>query len=767
MRTLPWRPLALVALAVFLTRAPFVPPALEDYDSVNFALALDDYDPLAHQPHPPGYPVYVALARGAYALVREPSLALGLLSAFAQALAVFPVFAVFGSLAPGTLLPWTASLLLFTCPALWFNGARPMSDSVGFLFGITAQALLLRHLEGGRGLVSGSLVAGLAAGVRAQTVLLTAPLWLLALYRRGPRTKAAAAAMLAGVLWLGPLLVISGGPARYLSAFRQTMGMALDLEPLYRRFSLNLAAHAVRFVLIDPWVAAPLGGLMLGLALVGAAWAMRRQRRLLPLALLAFGPYLLAHAFLQQVEAIRYTLPYLPLLSLLAAAGIHALVAPGRSAAAQRLEVGLAALVAIVSAALTLPALGVYANVESPPEAAVDAVRSIVEGAGRMRFRGPGLFRSASGGGRRAGATPSRDQGFVLASHYTLRRYLGALPAELEVLESPPNQSVPTLRRYWIEGGTKQALFLADPRRTDLASIDPRAQRLVGRWDWPLRVDRFMPGARPARAELLQIAPPSWIAGPGWLLSLEAGRPERVARIPERLAYLRALDEPGFLLLAGAPTSATAGCMLAMDRDGEALAPVSCAAPFLSGQRLDPAGRAGYSTLRVRPQAIDTAEPAPVLMYGLDYGPRRRAGWVHGSGWFFPERDEHAQPFRWVSGTARSLIHVPEGGAVLRVEGTAPIGYVGAGGRVTLRVDGSERAQAILEQSAFALQTRLVDVPEGFHEVTIETERTFVPHELQRNGDRRVLGLRVYRFVVRHLEPRRATAPARGPAGRG
>ena len=39
----------------------FLPPALEDIDSINFALGLHDYDPAQHQPHPPGYPVYMAL----------------------------------------------------------------------------------------------------------------------------------------------------------------------------------------------------------------------------------------------------------------------------------------------------------------------------------------------------------------------------------------------------------------------------------------------------------------------------------------------------------------------------------------------------------------------------------------------------------------------------------------------------------------------------------------------------------------------------------
>ena len=40
---------------------PFLAPSLEDIDSINFALGLRDFDVAQHQPHPPGYPVYIAL----------------------------------------------------------------------------------------------------------------------------------------------------------------------------------------------------------------------------------------------------------------------------------------------------------------------------------------------------------------------------------------------------------------------------------------------------------------------------------------------------------------------------------------------------------------------------------------------------------------------------------------------------------------------------------------------------------------------------------
>ena len=42
---------------------PSLAPALEDIDSINFGMGLRHFVPALHQPHPPGYPVYMAMGR--------------------------------------------------------------------------------------------------------------------------------------------------------------------------------------------------------------------------------------------------------------------------------------------------------------------------------------------------------------------------------------------------------------------------------------------------------------------------------------------------------------------------------------------------------------------------------------------------------------------------------------------------------------------------------------------------------------------------------
>src|SRR5688572_7647285 len=57
------RALAALAMAFALSHLPYLVSTLEDIDSVNFALGIRDFDVASHRPHPPGYPIYIALGK--------------------------------------------------------------------------------------------------------------------------------------------------------------------------------------------------------------------------------------------------------------------------------------------------------------------------------------------------------------------------------------------------------------------------------------------------------------------------------------------------------------------------------------------------------------------------------------------------------------------------------------------------------------------------------------------------------------------------------
>src|SRR5438105_1821127 len=61
-----------LALAAVVTRLPFVTHTLYAFDSANYALAVRDFYNVAfHQPHPPGYPLYVLFARAIDLVVQD------------------------------------------------------------------------------------------------------------------------------------------------------------------------------------------------------------------------------------------------------------------------------------------------------------------------------------------------------------------------------------------------------------------------------------------------------------------------------------------------------------------------------------------------------------------------------------------------------------------------------------------------------------------------------------------------------------------------
>jgi len=219
---------ALVFLALHL---PYLPKSLEDLDSINFALGVRQFDVAHHQPHPPGYPVYIALAKIVHSAVADEAHALALLSVAAGALGVLAMAVLFGELTRIKWSSWVPVALALTSPLYWFTAGRPLSDMPGLAAALAVQALTLGATTT-RALSIAAFAAGLATGIRSQVAWLTVPL-LLARGTRGlgdwgtrsphvpsaqspaasPQPLAPALFFVAGVLvWAAPLVMLTGGP---------------------------------------------------------------------------------------------------------------------------------------------------------------------------------------------------------------------------------------------------------------------------------------------------------------------------------------------------------------------------------------------------------------------------------------------------------------------------------------------------------------------------------------------------------------------------
>src|ERR1700724_3805574 len=124
---------ALLVAATALTRWGFRSRFLYDIDSVNFALALQRFDPSVHQPHPPGYFLYVRLGMLAHAIFHDPNTALVAISILASGGAVAMIHLLASSWF-GDSAARFAGLFFVVSPLAWFHGTVALTYIVEVFF---------------------------------------------------------------------------------------------------------------------------------------------------------------------------------------------------------------------------------------------------------------------------------------------------------------------------------------------------------------------------------------------------------------------------------------------------------------------------------------------------------------------------------------------------------------------------------------------------------------------------------------------------------
>src|SRR5438093_13557170 len=112
--------------ATILIRLPFTSRFLYSQDSVQFALALENYDVYLHQPHPPGYFLYVMAGKLLNYFIQDANVSFITISVIASALTVVAVYYLARAIfAEGT--AWWAGMLAVTSSLLWFYGEVALS----------------------------------------------------------------------------------------------------------------------------------------------------------------------------------------------------------------------------------------------------------------------------------------------------------------------------------------------------------------------------------------------------------------------------------------------------------------------------------------------------------------------------------------------------------------------------------------------------------------------------------------------------------------
>src|SRR5215469_9306171 len=163
--------LVLLTGAVAITRFLFRSRYLYDLDSVNFALAMRRFDPRVHQPHPPGYFLYICLGRALNVFFHDANLALVVLSVLASCGVVIVIYKMtmdwFGPMAAHF-----AGILFLLSPLAWFHGIVALTYIVeAFFSGLLG--FLCWRIDSGRArfILPAAIALGVSAGVRPSSLV--------------------------------------------------------------------------------------------------------------------------------------------------------------------------------------------------------------------------------------------------------------------------------------------------------------------------------------------------------------------------------------------------------------------------------------------------------------------------------------------------------------------------------------------------------------------------------------------------------------------
>ena len=761
------RQLGVLAVLFLFAHLLSLPPTLEDIDSINFALAVRDFDVAKHQPHPPGYPVFVAMSKASTGLLRALGvpgaghLGLSVLSAVAGALLVVLLFSLYRRIAGDAALAWWAMAVAVCSPLFWFTALRPLSDVTGLAIVVGAQVMLMAalrraqesvepvaddfalpsrvELQPNQLLAGGALLTGLAAGVRAQTVMLTAPLliavvvWPRTRFSLRDRAVAIGAAVVGALAWGVPLLVASGGLSAYLTALGTQAGEDfVGVVMLWTTPEPRVAAYAALYSFVWPWSSYALGGSVIALATIGVLRAAWRAPGMLLLVLIAFAPYAAFHLLFHETFTVRYALPLVVPVAFLAvyAGGLAGRVGMAVSA----LSIVIASLVAV------LPVSRAFARDGSPAFRAFEAMMNT--------------------GASNPASDPRPD---TVAIHAVMRRVEewvrdGSGP---HVIRGAHGREWLPLVEHWRKQPDSVVRFVADPRRTDLVLFDPQTRTLERMDRWSVPEMPYLAGSRPGATDLYLMRPPGWMLERGWALTAEVGgvsaREGVGPHIEPSVAWVRARAEPAALIVGGRNLGAPGdpAARLTLSSDAGPIDTWEARPGFFLWQLQLPAGTilgSGYVPLRVSAAAADdSGRPVRVSLEQFDLQTAGTVMFAYGDGWHEPEYSPSTgRAWRWMSERARLWIRPVDRDVTLTISGESPLKYFETAPAIRVTAAGAELFR-FTPTSDFVqevtIPAKAIAVGGGL--IALESESWFTPHDRGESPDLRHLAVRIYSVSVK------------------
>jgi hypothetical protein len=349
----------------------------------------------------------------------------------------------------------------------------------------------------------------------------------------------------------------------------------------------------------------------------------------------------------------------------------------------------------------------------------------------------------------------------VLAMHASMRRVeeWEQERHSYKVLRAAHGREWLALVEHWRAEPDTPVLFLADPRRTDLALFDAQARRLDVSARWAVPPTPFIAGVRPGGADGYTMRPPGWMLDKGWALTAEvAGVTARDGLGPSvqpSVAWVRARTAPADLVIGGRQVGGDAPARLTLTTGDRALASWDVAPGFFTRHLTLPGGSlvgTGYVPLRVSASAADgSRRPVDVKLEQFDLQSDSNVMFSYADGWHEPEYNPAtARSWHWMSERARLWVRPVGRDVALVIAGESPLKYFPEAPQVRVVAAGVEIARfAPAADFAQTITVPAAALAAADGMVTIESSLWFTPAQRGESADQRHLALRIYSVEVK------------------
>jgi len=345
-----------IALVCAASRIPAISKSLWDWDEALFCLGMRGYDVTSHHPHPPGFPVYIAMGHVARLFIHDDFRALQSINILASLL-VFPaIFLLARELRLGVATSCIAGALCAFFPNVWFFGGTAFSDVPSIVLVVFAVVFLLRGCRSSKSYLIGAVLLALAAGIRPQNFSIGLAPGLIATWYRRRSWRDVGFAALIGIVVVGiafgGAIAATGSFDRYMTSVREH-GEYISRIDSFRSPERPPLWHLFDRFFVKQYDWTPLSIVVTLFVVVSIIAAIRNRHRGLLINFLTFAPFAItAWLMLDRFSISRFSIGYIPMFAVFAADGIDR-VAGGR----EKLAALIGAALTLAFAIWTFPAL--------------------------------------------------------------------------------------------------------------------------------------------------------------------------------------------------------------------------------------------------------------------------------------------------------------------------------------------------------------------------------------------------------------------------